>query len=330
MNINKNFVVLFEVDMMKNINQIQNTELKKNSDQKIPYLQKKPDLIITSRTFLGSIDNGSDSIDKGSDVAVWERSVTKIKNEKLFISIIDRFSENANKVDYLSSIKKIGITDFYIFKYKTVTFLLLIGQTILLNNWNLKIKEVLYKFINQIENVDLIDHTYAPGENSRRLHSLGGGLRRILAFSKEIEECKKVFTFSKEIIKYNKSLSNISKEDTSTKTKTILNNLEYYTLLGDEEKLRKQLFAVEKNAKVNYQVEVKSREFYTSSFKKFTIIEITELNIYRKYITDFLKIQLEFNNRFDNNSINLIDRFLEQHIDNFKQKAEINFQNLCR
>jgi len=318
MNINKNFVALFQVYMIEHSNK--KKQFKKNSDKKKPDLRKKPDLIITSKTFSGSIDNGSDSIDNGSDVAVWERSVSQIYYEKLYIPIIDLFSEDANKADPFSLIKKIGLTDCYIFQYETGIFLLLLGQTIIVNNWNLKIKEVFYNFINQIENVGLIDHTYAQGENSRRLHSLGGGLRRVLAFSKKIE-------------KDNKSLIHISKEDTSIKTKTIFNNLKYYTLLGNEDKLKKQLFAVEKNTKVNYQVAVKSKEFYIASFNKFAIREITELGLCKKSIICFLKNHTEFNNQIDNNSINFIEKFLEQYINCFQQKADlytINLQNLYK
>lgn len=58
------------------------------------------------------------------------------------------------------------------------------------------------------------------------------------------------------------------KEDTSIKTKTILNNLKYETLLGDKDKLIKQLFAVEKNTKVGYRGEPKNieEEFINTEF----------------------------------------------------------------
>lgn len=177
MNINKNFVALFQVETNN-----QKKQLKKNSNKRIPSLQKNPNLIETYKTLSSSIDNGSDSIDNGSDIVLWEKSVSGIDYEKIFVSIIHLLSEDANKADPFSLIKNIGIEDFYIFKYKNAVFFLITGKTIMLNGWNLKIKEFLCNFINQVESVDLIDHTYAEKENSRRLHSLGGGLTQDFSF----------------------------------------------------------------------------------------------------------------------------------------------------
>lgn len=314
MNINKNFVALFQVETNN-----QKKQLKKNSNKRIPSLQKKPDSIEAYKTLSGSIDNGSDSIDNGSDVVVWERSGSVIDYEKFFVSIIDLLSEDANKADPFSLIKNIGIEDFYIFKYKNAVFFLITGKTIILNGWNLKIKEFLCNFINQVESVDLIDHTYAEEENSRRLHSLGGGLRRILTFSKKIE-------------KENKSLIDISaltppkvvlkggKEDTSIKTKTILNNLKYETLLGDKGKLIKQLFAVEKNTKVN--LEVKSENGDSTEFNILAITQITLVNLYGKNIIYSLEKESKFNNQINENLINFIKSTLEQLSNNLNQNFE--------
>ena len=324
MNINKNFVALFQVETNN-----QKKQLKKNSNKRIPSLQKNPYSIEAYKNLSGSIDNGSDSIDNGSDVVVWERSGSVIDYEKFFVSIIDLLSEDANKADPFSLIKNIGIEDFYIFKYKNAVFFLITGKTIILNGWNLKIKEFLCNFINQVESVDLIDHTYAEEENSRRLHSLGGGLRRILTFSKKIE-------------KENKSLIDISaltptkvvlkkgKEDTSIKTKTILNNLRYYTLLGDEQKLRKQLFAVEKNTKVNYQAEVKSENGNLTEFNKLAITQITMVNLYVENIIYSLEKESRFNNQINDNLINFVKSTSEQLGNHLKQNFEIYRQTVYK
>ena len=139
------------------------------------------------------------------------------------------------KKQYLLS-KEIDATEFYTFRYKNQLFLLLFGQIVLFSGWSQKIQQILEKSINQvddqIENVYLKDHTYSEEKNSRRLRSLGGSLRKMFSL---IESSDKVLT-KKEIIK----------------------DLEYFVILGNKEKLVNQIFAVEKNAKLNYQIDSKN------------------------------------------------------------------------
>ena len=110
-------------------------------------------------------------------------------------------------------------------------FFLLSGNIIILSGWNLKIKHILEYYINKVDTFDLTDSTYLLKKNSRRLRSLGGGLRRILLSIKETEE----------------SITNSE----------IIKNLKYYTILGDRELLESTFFAIERNSKNYYKVEQK-------------------------------------------------------------------------
>jgi len=105
-------------------------------------------------------------------------------------------------------------------------------------------------------------------------------------------------------------------------------------LLGDNNKLRKQLFAVENNTKLDYKldykIEQKTKHLDIFSSKKFSIIDITEFDLCQKNIISFLKSQIELNNQIDNNSINFIENLLEHTINSIRQKAETNLQNLYK
>lgn len=130
--------------------------------------------------------------------------------------------------------KNVGATEFYIFTYKCEMFIIIAGETYIFSGWSEKIKERLNSFINdannQIESINLTDHTYSnlpEGKIPRRLRSLGGGLRRIFSLIKE--------------------------NDNKLKNKDIIKDLKYSTLFGDQEKIKSQISAVEKNAKNSYK-----------------------------------------------------------------------------
>ena len=75
------------------------------------------------------------------------------------------------------------------------------------------------------DKITLTDHTSSDHENSRRLRSLRRGIRRLLS-----------------IVKNNK---------TKLTNKQIIKNLEYFTILGNENKLVTQICAIENNTRLH-------------------------------------------------------------------------------
>ena len=69
------------------------------------------------------------------------------------------------------------------------------------------------------EKITLTDHTYYQHESSRRLRSLWGGLRRLLLI--------------------------VQSDKNKLTNKQIIKDLEYFIILGNEEKLIYKIFAVE-------------------------------------------------------------------------------------
>ena len=160
--------------------------------------------------------------------------------------------------------EEIDMREFYIFRYKTRLFVLLVGQTIIVSNWHKTISQTFKQIINQIkitdkieitdkiqnrENIfDVNDYTFFEAEDSisskekeekeekkekkpRRLRSLGGALRRLFL--------------------------KIKKEDNSLTKKKIMDNLDSFVVSGDEQKLLTQISAVENNTRVDYKTKAK-------------------------------------------------------------------------
>ena len=71
--------------------------------------------------------------------------------------------------------KEVGMRDFYIFRYKTRIFVLLVGETIMVSNWSIKILQtfnqvlnqirISYKIENPVNNFNLKDYTYAEADD---------------------------------------------------------------------------------------------------------------------------------------------------------------------
>lgn len=107
--------------------------------------------------------------------------------------------------------------------------MLLSGETIIYSGWSSSVRQILENSINavsnQVDKITLTDHTYSDHENSRRLRALGGGIRRLLL-----------------IVQNNKNkLTN----------KQIIKDLEYFTILGNENKLVTQICAIENNTRLH-------------------------------------------------------------------------------
>lgn len=153
-------------------------------------------------------------------------------NEKLKMTIL---SENlqklkkpkfSNEFDFYRDFK---IEEFYLLKYKNAHFLLLSGQTIIYSGWSSSVRQILESSINAVSNevdkITLTDHTYSDHESSRRLRSLGGGIRRVLLI---VQRNKKKLT-----------------------NKQIFKDLEYFKILGNENKLVTQFRAIENNTRLH-------------------------------------------------------------------------------
>lgn len=148
---------------------------------------------------------------------------------------LQTFFDNVNDFSQSPFCKDVGALEFYIFTYKCEIFIIISCQTYVYSGWNEDIERKMKSFINhphnQVGSISFTDHTYSkqlPKEKtSRRLRSLGGGLRKILSLIKGGDE----------------SLTN----------KEIIKDLKHQILSGDEEKLKSQICAVEKNAKNLYE-----------------------------------------------------------------------------
>ena len=165
--------------------------------------------------------------------------------------------------------EEINMRDFYIFRYKTRLFVLLVGETILVSNWHRTISQTFNQIINEIKitdkienrvnNFDLKDYTFSEAEDStsskkkeeikpRRLRSLGGSLRRL---------------FFK-----------IKKNGKPLTKKKIMEDLVHFVVSGDEHKLLTQISAVENNTRVDYLIKAKDIILnYLPIDPSFTIIE---------------------------------------------------------
>ena len=191
-------------------------------------------------------------------------------------------------------IKDLGALEFYILTYKCKTFFILVtspkvmsGQTIIFSGWSTKIKKYLENFIrqagDQVENRILTDHTYSEKKNSRRLRSLGGGLRKILSL--------------------------IKGTDAFLKNKEIIKDLKYNIVLGDEEKVITQIFVVEKNSKNDYKRKPKMKEFnqlsITSGYEECNLL----LNLFLELELAQNKFYEQLSNNKDGKKVILVDNY---------------------
>lgn len=178
--------------------------------------------------------------------------------------------------------EEIGAIEVYIFKYKNRIFFLIVGQTITFSGWNLKIQQKLENFINQVTNknekVIITDYTYSQAVNSRRIRSLGGGLRRLLSVIKKDNE----FLTNKEIIKA----------------------LEYFVILGNKKKLVTQIFAVEKNTKFNYEIKPKITDLPLDQY-----LDVTKFKIFQHFSNDREPYAIKLIDDFQKDIKKEVDKF---------------------
>lgn len=131
------------------------------------------------------------------------------------------------------------LSHLWLFKYRNAFFLLLGGKDILISGWSSRLQRSLEVSINQScgrgNRVTLTDLTYSEAANSRRLHSLGGGLRRVIA-----------------VVRGEMPHFTVKQVHTDTKLlspRDVCVELESVAVVGSQEELHVSLFAVQKNAK---------------------------------------------------------------------------------
>ena len=160
------------------------------------------------------------------------------KNEDANWSYFIDESKIKSLYKYLMNLKNntffqdIGVEKYYIFRYKSDTsifaFFLLVGKTVTLSGWSSdiskKLKNKINEFFEKDEKNHITDCTYTDVKKSRRLRSLGGGIRRILSIIK----------------KNNNNLTN----------KQIIKTLQHFEILGNKDQLIPVIDAVEGNKKM--------------------------------------------------------------------------------
>ena len=124
---------------------------------------------------------------------------------------------------------QLGIEKIYLFRCKFFYYILYVGYIIPFTGWNKRLKYIIEKMINEKCNEDIkisfTDHTYNTNDiNSRRLRSLGGGVRRILMLIR----CELGFLSTKELF----------------------SNLEYWAVIGNEKEIMSVLYAVQYSKKL--------------------------------------------------------------------------------
>ena len=142
---------------------------------------------------------------------------------------------------------ELHLEEFFIIKYKTVVYLIVVGNMILIDNWNRKIQNLLENYIKKNGNFNdknyfyFTDLTYWATNSEvkpRRLRSIGGSLRRILQDSKETEE----ETYSEE--------ETYLAKETYSAQETIFSDVEFYAIIGNIDKLKMIFLAVKTNKKI--------------------------------------------------------------------------------
>jgi len=142
---------------------------------------------------------------------------------------------------------ELHLEEFFIIKYKTVVYLIVVGNMILIDNWNRKIQNLLENYIKKNGNFNdknyfyFTDLTYWATNSEvkpRRLRSIGGSLRRILQDSKETAE----ETYSEE--------ETYLAKETYSAEKTIFSDVDFYAIIGNIDKLKMIFLAVKTNKKI--------------------------------------------------------------------------------
>lgn len=130
-----------------------------------------------------------------------------------------------------------GMSDLYLLRFRNVFFLLLRGKAVTVTGWSSILQRSLQASIDQSSGqgeFTLTDLTYSNHPNSRRLHSLGGGMRRVAAV---VKGSRARFT-----------------------SKQVYTDLQYSVVLGNEDNLINILFATKNNSKFTQQQEKRGEE----------------------------------------------------------------------
>ena len=80
------------------------------------------------------------------------------KDKDLFFNNIE--DEESFLNDLQSFSKDVSMREMYIFKYKSIFFVLLVGETILLSGWHNKISQTVHKILNKIRISNKIENVF--------------------------------------------------------------------------------------------------------------------------------------------------------------------------
>ena len=140
---------------------------------------------------------------------------------------------------------ELHLEEFFIIKYKTAVYLIVVGNMILINNWNGKVQNLLENYIkknsnftgkNYFEFADLTYWSKNPEVKPRRLRSIGGSLRRILI----LEDIKKTY----------------SADETYSVKENTFPDVDFYAIIGNIDKLKTIFLAVKTNKKISKLTEL--------------------------------------------------------------------------
>ena len=153
--------------------------------------------------------------------------LTILKERSQMTTLLDNLKSFAERNSDISR----WMSDLYLLRFRNAFFLLLRGKAITVTGWSSALQRSLEVSISQSSGDEfmLTDLTYSNHPRSRRLHSLGGGMRRVAAVVKGGEA---LFT-----------------------SKQVYTDLEYSVVLGNEGKLINILFAIQNNTKFTQQEE---------------------------------------------------------------------------
>lgn len=168
------------------------------------------------------------------------------KMNSIFKNIINIFQDKQKLFSFcFNQEAELKLEEFFIIKYKTVFYFIVVGNMILIDNWNRKVHNLLENYIKKNSNFngknyfDFTDLTYwakNPEVKPRRLRSVGGALRRILQDSKETYSAKETYSVEE----------------------TTFSDIDFYAILGNIDELKTIFLAVKTNKKIPKLAELNS------------------------------------------------------------------------
>lgn len=193
---------------------------------------------------------------------------------------------------------ELHLEEFFIIKSKKVLYFIVVGNMILIDDWNKKVHNLLENYIKKNSNFngknyfDFTDLTYWAKNSEvkpRRLRSVGGALRRILQDSKETYSAKETYSVEE----------------------TAFSDIDFYAILGNIDELKTIFLAVKTNKKIPKLAELNT----VVSLQKQSHIYTNEQHSNLKYRTvDFIQnfANIVYDTNLDEKKLNKIKTTLSQ------------------